>query len=82
MLTDFEEYFYSADPNNPDSDNDGQIDVWEIEKGTDPNDPESFPCDLTVSLNSCIITILATILVSVFLIRKIKSKNEHFVLYS
>jgi cysteine-rich repeat protein len=43
-LTDGDEIqVYATDPLDPDSDDDGYGDAGEVDAGTDPNDPESFP---------------------------------------
>lgn len=38
-LLDYEEVFYYADPTNPDTDNDGIPDGWEVRNGLNPRDP-------------------------------------------
>lgn len=43
MLDNLEEYIYNTDPWNPDSDGDSYGDGYEVEKGTDPTDPNDHP---------------------------------------
>ncbi len=46
-LLDFDELtFHFTDPNKVDTDDDNFGDLIEVEQGTDPNDPQSFPADL------------------------------------
>ncbi len=47
-LSDFDEDFeYETDPENPDSDGDGFTDGHEVEVGSDPNDPTSYPIPMS-----------------------------------
>ncbi len=43
LSNDDEIYIYGTDPNDPDTDDDGFTDGYEVDNGFDPNDPDSCP---------------------------------------
>ncbi|MBN1328593.1 MAG: hypothetical protein JXA54_03880 [Candidatus Heimdallarchaeota archaeon] len=43
LLDGLEVQNYQTDPEDPDSDDDGYTDLYEVINGTDPNDPTDYP---------------------------------------
>ncbi len=92
ILTDYDEINkYNTDPLKSDSDNDTYSDGAEIEAGTDPNDPKSYPgADDKVDVEDLwtgllllggllclmIIIIIITIVVAIIVIRRRSKKRE------
>lgn len=81
-LTNLEEYQFNCDPLNPDSDGDRFNDGFEVEKGTDPTDPNDHPVRIWLIILIVILSALslfalvwiARIMIQVA--REEKSKNK------
>ena len=76
MLTNLEEYTYNTNPREQDTDNDGFNDGLEVERGTDPTDPNDHPVRVWIWILVSIASI-AIITFAVWAVRiTIKDSNE------
>ncbi|MCK5046998.1 MAG: hypothetical protein KAS22_10490, partial [Candidatus Heimdallarchaeota archaeon] len=69
---------YDTDPLNPDSDGDGFLDGFEIDMGTNSNDPNDYPIIFspspTETSDLSLITVMSSIFIISFFILKCKKK--------
>jgi hypothetical protein len=80
-LTNYQEYIYDTDPFKSDSDGDKHSDGEEVEKGTDPNNPDDYPGKSEEEKESILIIIAAVfiaivIAVALFLFLRFKSMSD------
>jgi hypothetical protein len=80
-LTNYQEYIYDTEPFKSDTDGDKHTDGEEVEKGTDPNNPDDYPGKSEEETESILVIIAAVfiaivIAVALFLFLRFKSMSD------